>query len=110
MLYVVNAFSLNMLKENCKLDCKTIEQDEAKKLWVSPDSKLTGAKSAIGHKDMAKIVGDALGTVIAENRISVKVSLGDVLLVAQYTGPRLPEGITVLPDGAKIVWWKVVVG
>lgn len=109
MLYVVNAFSLNMLKEKAKLACKIVSREDVKKLWSSPASSLVGRTVAIGHKDTARIVGNELGTAMTENRISVKVEYGDVLLVAQYTGPRLPEGATELPEGANIVWWKVSV-
>lgn len=110
MLYVVNAFSLNMLKGKCRLACEIIGKEEARKIWADPDNMLVGKTAAIGHKDMAKIAGDDLGTVISESRASVKVEAGDILLIAQYTGPRLPEGATVLPEGAKITWWKVSVG
>lgn len=36
------------------------------------------------------------------NRASVKLEPGEKMIVAQYSGPRLPEGTTALPEGAKI--------
>lgn len=29
----------------------------------------------------------------------------DRLIFGQYIGPRLPEGVTALPEGATIEWW-----
>ena len=40
-------------------------------------------------------------------RTSVTLAAGDVAYVAQFIGPRLPEGATALPEGATIVWYKV---
>jgi hypothetical protein len=33
--------------------------------------------------------------------------IGEGVLVAQYRGPRLPEGATELPEGATIEWYVV---
>lgn len=39
-------------------------------------------------------------------RISIKAYPGDVIVWAQYDGPRLEEGSTTLPDGARLVPMK----
>ena len=39
----------------------------------------------------------------------VALKEGDVALVGQYSGPRLPEGATTLLEGATIKWMVVVV-
>ena len=41
------------------------------------------------------------------NRISVNLGNNDVLLVAQLSGGRLPEGATTIPDGMSIQFWVV---
>lgn len=57
-----------------------------------------GAESAVGHADTAVLLTSELGVEIPYAR----TSLTDVrrALVCQYTGPRLPEGTKVLPEGA----------
>jgi len=59
-------------------------------------------ESAIGHADTAKVVGDLLGIDLLANRVNISLNPGDNMVVAQYIGPRLQEGATQLPDGARI--------
>ncbi len=97
--FLSNAFSLNM-----------ISTDNAIKLLVSPINKNVipvDVESAIGHPDTARVVSNELGFEIKSNRVTLKLDEGDVLYVAQYIGPRLPEGATKLPEGAKIKYLKV---
>jgi hypothetical protein len=42
---------------------------------------------------------------ISTNRISVTLNPRDSAIVAQYIGPRLPEGATQLPSGATIKFY-----
>jgi len=63
--------------------------------------------SAIGHADTAKIVSGLLGIELPANRISIKMTGMEKVIVAQYSGCRLPEGATILPEGAKIEFWEV---
>jgi hypothetical protein len=44
---------------------------------------------------------------IAFNRDNLSLAEADTLIVAQYRGPRLPEGAITLPEGAEIVFFKV---
>jgi hypothetical protein len=39
--------------------------------------------------------------------VSVALASGDEAVVAQYVGPRLPEGATALPEGANFSWFLV---
>jgi len=64
--------------------------------------------NCIGHADTNHIVSGILGIDVGEGqRVSVKLTAQDICIVAQYTGPRLPEGATMLPEGAKIEFWHV---
>src|SRR5690554_4853249 len=63
--------------------------------------------SIVGHADVAAVMSTLLDTDIPVNRVSVSLQPGDVLFVGQYCGPRLPEGATKLPEGAKISWYRV---
>jgi hypothetical protein len=48
-----------------------------------------------------------LGVSLPACRRSITISPEEAILVAQYTGPRLAEGATALPEGAKIEWFSV---
>jgi hypothetical protein len=63
--------------------------------------------SVIGHADTAAVMSSMLGRELVADRRSIQLEDGDLLLVGQYIGPRLPEGATALPDGARIEWWVV---
>ena len=110
MNIITNAFSLNMLnatEAQCTMTQITLEHTQ----------KLISAfkyVSAVGHADTATIFSNQLGTVIPCNRMNVELTLTKFtdkhsLLVGQYTGPRLPEGATTLPEGAHIQWWNVFI-
>lgn len=66
-------------------------------------------RSIVGHADTAALFTEVLGQAVAFNRESVKLVDGDVLLIGQYNGPRLPEGCHTLPEGATITWLKVII-
>lgn len=96
---LTNAFSINMLNGNGTVSFEKIPVEEVKSLLAE------GFVSAIGHAETAKILEGMLGVSVPVNRASVK--LNGPMVVAQYMGPRLPEGATTLPEGAKIEFWKV---
>lgn len=99
-MLITNAFSINMLVESSNLAFQEVSVSEAKNLAAA------GLESAIGHADTANVVGSILGCELAANRVTIE--LGDEpILVAQYTGPRLAEGATELPQGARIQFWLV---
>ena len=100
-MFILNAFSLNMIEGNVDLVIQEITKDVAARL-------ASGAVSAVGHADTASVFSHVLGVEIPANRATVTLKEGDVALVGQYSGPRLPEGATTLPEGAQIKW--VVVG
>ena len=77
-------------------------QDNIVDLIVAKDADVVSLESVIGHADTAKIVSNILGIDLPVNRTNVKLVRREKMIVAQYSGPRLPEGATVLPDGAKI--------
>lgn len=91
--FLGNAFSLGMLPKGAAPAIRELEGQ--------PD--LSGLESVVGHADTAAILG------VAFNRVTLKLSKGDVLIVAQLDGPRLPEGATALPEGASFRWFEVKV-
>lgn len=109
MIYLVNAFSLNMLPAN-------FDGHVAIKP-ITPALAAVIARAvvpAIGHVDTATVVAEELGMdpeeVIEAARLRPTVTLGEgaKALVAQYRGPRLPEGATSLPEGAEITYSLVI--
>lgn len=102
MLYLANAFSLQML-----------DTDKATAVSVKPISidavKTAGFVSAVGHQDTAMVLTDMLGKNVPCNRVSLKLTPLDTLIVAQIVGGRLPAGTTKLPDGFKMQFLKVTI-
>lgn len=100
--YLSNAFALSMVEDG-SFRVATLTAEDARKAITN------GFTSAIGHADIAAVVSGLLGVDAPMNRVNLTLTTGDVLVVAQYVGPRLPEGATTLPEGSKIVFKKVTV-
>ncbi|MEN2981653.1 MAG: DUF1874 domain-containing protein [Thermus sp.] len=104
MIYLVNAFSLNMLPPSLiegSIRFRMLSLEEARSLLAN------GFVSGIGHADTAQLLTQLLGLSVQENRANITLTPGATLVVAQYRGPRLPEGTTVLPQGAQILFYLV---
>ena len=100
-MFLLNAFSLNMIVGNADIIVREVSRKVAASLAA-------GCTSAVGHADTAAVFESVLGVPVACNRVSVTLGEGEAALVGQYSGPRLPEGCSALPEGATIKW--VVVG
>ena len=107
MLYLTNAFSINMIRQykDVNLNFRSVSLEEAQYLMFKD------YRCVIGHADTARLVGNLLDQTLVPERVSIQLNLGplgdDEVLVAQYTGPRLPEGATELPEGAMIEFYLV---
>ena len=103
-MIITNAFSLNML-------ALPVSTATFRHLTVEEATALAaGASSAVGHADTAAVFSSVLGVTVPMNRATVTLTVGDQALVGQYSGPRLAEGTTTLPEGASIRWVLVTVG
>lgn len=102
MLWILNAFSLNLLRgaDEARLTVRVIDEGEARSLAV-------GGVSAVGHADTAALFSSLLGCPIEARRATVALGVGDAALVGQLHGQRLPEGASSLPADAVIVWYLV---
>ena len=100
-MFLCNAFSLNMLDTSAPQSV-VIEP-------VTAGDVPTSFVSAIGHADTAAVLASILGRPVAVARVNVALKSGDSAIVAQFTGPRLPEGATTLPPGAEIRFLRVTV-
>ena len=109
MIYVANAFSLQMLEgDDMAIRVQTIPKGGVEHT-LREASYGDGWTSAVGHADTANVISDDLRMDVPHNRINITLRPGDVLFVGQITGGRLPEGATSLPDGVRIIWRRVEV-
>ena len=104
--WITNSFSLNMLgfgglAYGTQMQIKPVSAELVARMPL---------KSGIGHADTATIIGGILDREIKPNRANISLMPGDSIIVAQYLGPRLPEGTTVLPEGAAIKFVLVNIG
>lgn len=99
-VYLNNSFSLGMLVDaDANLEIREMSVSEAA-LWAADP----GVKSVVGHANTAALYAKILGVPVAMNRASVKLEVRDQMVIGQYTGPRLAEGVVELPEGATIRW------
>ncbi len=87
-VYLGNAFSLQMLPETTTpiiIKVKRVSIEEVKSL-LSNNNYI----SAIGHESTAKLLSRILSMNIPANRISIKLSEKDKLIVFQLQAGRLP--------------------
>lgn len=102
-MILLNAFSLNMVQAfPATIEVAEIGREEAAVFAAD-------CVSAVGHADTAAVFSGVLGVQVDCNRATVTLMHGDRALVGQYSGPRLPEGATTLPEGAAIKWLLVTV-
>lgn len=99
MKILSNAFSFNMIntKQLTMIRC----------IPIAPEEVPNDVESAIGHPDTARVVSGILGFDIPCERKTVTLAEDDILYVAQYKGPRLDEGATVLPEGATLEFLEI---
>jgi len=110
--YILNAFSLNLLDPTVAAgSIEFTRLPGANAAFASlADVRRGGTKqivSAVGHADTARLFSQQLGEEIVAARATVAMSVGDMALVGQHVGTRLPEGATQLPEGARIDWFLV---
>lgn len=107
-LLIANAFSLSMLDRDAQggPDAR-IPRPVPCPRWIVDAAAADGAEivSVVGHADTAALFSGIIGIPVAANRATITLGPEDRLLVGQYIGPRLPEGATALPEGARIEWW-----
>lgn len=100
-----NAFSLQMLTTlPARVNIGTIP-----KHCVAEAAKQGTLESVIGHADTVTIVNKDLGSNLTVNRVNTKLAKGELMVIAQFMGGRLPEGATSLPEGVSLVYLLVSV-
>lgn len=104
MLYLANAFSLQMVAAEATITVTPAEAGE-----VAAALKGAAHTLAVGHADTAAVVSGLLGMPVPAARVNIALEPGDVLYVAQVMGGRLPEGATTLPEGFRMEFRRVEV-
>lgn len=119
MIYVGNAFSLQMVQD-CMVNVETVKVSDVQ---LAIDIDWQDVQFCVGHADTAAVAcselnrdyryrGNSANKLAVENvfqRRNVSLQKGDVLYVLQVMGGRLPEGCTELPEGVRLQWRKVTV-
>ena len=74
-IYLVNAFSLNMIEGPVELQVLPLHKEE-----TTDFLKNRKFISAIGHKEMADILTNELGLEVIHNRITIKLGKNDIAI------------------------------
>lgn len=108
MNYILNAFSFNMVEvphtHPMNITAVALTAEEAVE-YIDSNQPVSG----VGHADTAAVFAATLKRDVPAVRATIKLNPGDSALIGQYSGPRLPEGATALPEGATIKWLLVAV-
>lgn len=105
---IANAFSLNMMP--LEVGATDLQVCKVSPEYIREEIKEAGDfASIVGHVDTAAIFSSLLGLDVTCNRATFTLEEDVVLFVGQYKGPRLPEGATTLPEGAKVEWAMVTI-
>jgi hypothetical protein len=113
-IILANAFSLNMVEMSYQKDIR-ITEVAADMVAIEFCHQYEEKINCIGHADTDTIVRGML--IKAYPSCEKNLPLGErktivldesaTMYVAQYSGPRLPEGATQLPEGADIKFYAV---
>ena len=107
-IVIANAFSLNML--TLEVGVTDLQVCPTSPEFIREEIEAAGGfTSIVGHADTAALFSSILGLDVPCNRATFQLKEGVTLFVGQYKGPRLPEGATTLPEGAKVEWAMVVI-
>lgn len=102
-VHVLNAFSISMLpSQGGTVKFTPLSSEEVMRA-------ITGKiiVSHIGHSSTAAVIGKDLNINNLYTCRDNFILFNDAAIVAQYVGPRLPEGATELPEGATIKYFMV---
>lgn len=102
MRYLGNGFSLSMLPKGANPGISEVTPD-----YIGVILRRYDVRSIVGHENTAAILSDIFEFYIPFNRETISLEEGDVFYVAQYSGPRLPEGATALPEGASFRYFEI---
>ena len=106
--YISNAFSMNMIRDGLKdfdLLVSTVDQED---LCHYADF-MENSAFCINNKPTCELFKLVTGLEVVPNRCDIHLDIGDTMLVFQYNGTRLEEGLTKIPEGGKLRMFLVEV-
>ena len=111
MLYLADAFSINMLPdEYCTYEFRPLSISRAASILYALHDEVV---NIIGNPNTAAVVESVLRAKVGElelpepQQLTVKLVPADEVLVAQHTGPQPLDGTAQLPEGAQLRFWLV---
>ena len=106
-IYMLNAISLNLVNTD-KVDFFMVKTSiESAKEWMKGKTAISAVRHDLQHfaKEIAKDAKEY--KEVSELKFSEPMAYQ--IVVIQYKGPRLPEGATSLPNGAKLEIWEGII-
>ncbi|MEK9698303.1 MAG: hypothetical protein VW270_21215 [Candidatus Poseidoniales archaeon] len=104
MITLINSFSPNMLGQNRM----TMEWTPVSLREVQVILEQESHQSYMGQYNVANIFGRMTGQEIKVNRKPYYVHPNDVIIQVQYIGPYFDDDADQLPEGGRIIYWKIV--
>ena len=113
-MIITNAFSINMLTQgDISLNFIRLPNVATARMHCLIALCNETLVNAIGHRDLDIIVRQQLNlsadVLPTGQRMTIHFPMDrdtdQQMLIAQYIGPRLPEGTTILPANATIEYW-----
>jgi hypothetical protein len=108
--YISNAFSMNMIAtEESEFDLlvETIDRHCTTSFFSFLKDFLETASFCIGNQATCDLFQVVTGVECVANRSDIQLNIGDSILVFQYNGPRLEQGLTEIPEGGKVRMYLV---
>lgn len=106
---LINALSGSMFSLPATVTLTELSLESAARL-AQKAHEFGSLQSFVGHADTAALFERELGVPVEVRRERCLLLCDDLALLGQYSGPRLPEGATELPEGATIRWIAARVG
>jgi len=106
-IYIANAFSLNMLPGISKEYTIYIREATLEEVKQILNTELE-VISAVGHQATATVLSQLLGKEIPTNRITIQITIDDILIVFQLLA-RLEEGKVLTEEEIRQLKYKFFV-
>ncbi len=105
-IFILNAISLNLVNGD-KVDFMFAKSSvQEVKNWCKNKEVISAVRH--GLEFIAKDIASEACLFKQTSEIKLNRGAHDVIII-QYRGPRLPEGATSLPNGAKLEIWEGII-
>ena len=107
-IVLANAFSVNMLENDCSVRFKKVELEDVKKFVVYAVKHNIEIKSAIVHESIAKVLSELLNYNVLVSREAYKMQKYDLLIIFQLKERLVKlekEELKRMIDERKVEFW-----